>query len=112
MPAHDDGGTPSGAGVRKPPMEETAGRWAKWRVRGYGDFVAGGVCPRFVERVLWTRSRRTTAMGRTGIEQRFDKAVAQVAVAASDLVAGREPAKLTRWSVMLPRTAAIMMCRS
>jgi hypothetical protein len=26
MPAHDDGATHAGAGVRKPPMEETAGR--------------------------------------------------------------------------------------
>jgi hypothetical protein len=26
MPAHDDVATHSGAGVRKPPMEETAGR--------------------------------------------------------------------------------------
>lgn len=35
-------------------------------------------------------------MGRTGVEQRFvDAVVAQVAVAASDLAAGREPTKLT-----------------
>jgi hypothetical protein len=52
-------------------------------------------------------------MGRVSIEQRFiDEAVAQVAAAASDLVAGREPTKLTRRFVMLPRTALIMMCRS
>ena len=29
-----------GAGVRKPPMEETAGGVARWRVRRYGDLVA------------------------------------------------------------------------
>ena len=45
-------------------------------------------------------------MGRTGIEARFvDEAVAQVAVTASDLVAGREPAQLTRRFVMLSPTA-------
>jgi hypothetical protein len=55
---YDDGATHSGAGVRKPPREESAGRRAMWRVRCYGDFVAGGVCRRFVERVLRTRSRR------------------------------------------------------
>ena len=27
-----------GAGVRKPPKEETAGGVARWRVRRYGDF--------------------------------------------------------------------------
>src|ERR1700737_2379564 len=58
MPADDDGATHSGAGVRKPPREETAERRAKWRVRRYGDFVVGGVCRTFVERVLRTRSRR------------------------------------------------------
>jgi hypothetical protein len=56
---------------------------------------------------------RTTMMSRTDIERGFvDKPVAQVAVAASDLVAGREPAQLIRRFVMLPRTVAIMMCRS
>jgi hypothetical protein len=51
-------------------------------------------------------------MGRTGVERRFvDEAVAEVAVTASDLVAGRGPAKLMRRFVMF-RTAAIMTCRS
>ena len=40
MPAHDDGATHSGAGVRKPPREETAGGVAWWRVRRYGDLAA------------------------------------------------------------------------
>jgi hypothetical protein len=62
MPAHDDGATRSGAGVRKPPKEETAGRRARWHVRCYGDFVAGGVCARFVERVLRTRSGRLAGL--------------------------------------------------
>src|ERR1700738_2025207 len=43
MPVHDDGATHTGAGVRKPPREETAGRWAMRRVRRYGDFGAGGL---------------------------------------------------------------------
>jgi len=34
-----------GAGVRKPPREETAGRRAMRSVRRYGDFDAGGVSP-------------------------------------------------------------------
>jgi hypothetical protein len=38
-----------GAGVRKPPREETAGGLAKGRVRRYGDFGAGGVLPRCVD---------------------------------------------------------------
>src|SRR6266851_3171877 len=46
------------AGVRKPPREETAGGVTRLRVRRYGDFVAGGVCRRFVERVLRARSSR------------------------------------------------------
>ena len=40
MPAHDDGATHSGAGVRKPPREETAGGVARLRVRRYGDSAA------------------------------------------------------------------------
>jgi hypothetical protein len=56
---------------------------------------------------------QTIAMGRTGIERRYvDATVAEVAVTASDLVAGREPAQLTRRFVMLPPIAAIMRCRS
>ena len=34
-----------GAGVRKPPREETAGGRGRWGVRRYGDFVAGGLLP-------------------------------------------------------------------
>ncbi len=37
MPAHEGGAARTGAGVRKPPMEETAGGVARWRVRRYGD---------------------------------------------------------------------------
>src|SRR6266702_359522 len=40
MPAHDDGATHSGAGVRKPPREETAGGRARWCVTRYGDLTA------------------------------------------------------------------------
>jgi hypothetical protein len=49
MPAHDGGATRTGAGVRKPPWEETAGDVMHGRVRGYGDFDAGGVLPRYVD---------------------------------------------------------------
>src|SRR6266436_1840484 len=37
---HDGGAACTGAGVRKPPMEETAGCVARWRVRRYGDLTA------------------------------------------------------------------------
>src|SRR6266536_1034167 len=50
------------AGVRKPPREETAGGRARWRVRCYGDFVAGGMCRRFVECDLRTRPRRLAGL--------------------------------------------------
>src|SRR5260370_37625578 len=33
-------GRAPGAGVRKPPMEETAGGVVRWRVRRYGDLTA------------------------------------------------------------------------
>src|SRR6266702_5778982 len=59
---HEGGAAHTGAGVRKPPREETAGGRARWGVRRYGDFVAGGVCRRFVERVLRTRSRRSAGL--------------------------------------------------
>jgi hypothetical protein len=32
-----------GAGVRKPPREETAGGVERWSVRDYGDFGSGGM---------------------------------------------------------------------
>jgi hypothetical protein len=35
-----------GAGVRKPPKEETAGDVVRLRVSRYGDFGAGGPLPR------------------------------------------------------------------
>jgi hypothetical protein len=82
-------------------------------------FCRWRVGPVLVERVLRTRVEKVDGldgaitMGRTGIERRLvDKPVAKVAVTASDLVAGREPAQLTRRFVMLPRTGLIMMCRS
>ena len=46
---HDDGATHSGAGVGKPPREETAGRRALRSVRRYGDFGAGGLLPTCVD---------------------------------------------------------------
>ena len=45
-----------GAGVRKPPREETAGGVARWRVRRYGDFVAVGLLPGWVDRLFGKRS--------------------------------------------------------
>ena len=57
MPAHDDGATHSGAGVRKPPREETAGGGAKQRVRRYGIFGAGDLLPACVEQLFGKRSK-------------------------------------------------------
>jgi hypothetical protein len=37
---HADGAARTGAGVRKPSMEETAGGVARWRVRRCGDLAA------------------------------------------------------------------------
>ena len=42
-----------GAGVRKPPREETAGGVVWWRVRRYGDFGARSL----LKRLFWNRSR-------------------------------------------------------
>ena len=48
---HDGGAVRTGAGVRKPPMAETAGGSMRPRVRRYGDFGVGGLSPRSVERL-------------------------------------------------------------
>jgi hypothetical protein len=47
--ADGSGAADTGAGVRKPPKEETAGGVARFCVRRYGDFDAGGLLPRCVE---------------------------------------------------------------
>ena len=55
----DDGGAAhTGAGVRKPAREETAGCVARMRVRRrYGDFGAGGLLRNCVEISFGQRSR-------------------------------------------------------
>src|SRR5882672_4367950 len=45
-----------GAGVRKPPQEETAGGVTKRRVRGYGDLDAGGLLPGWDDRLSGKQS--------------------------------------------------------
>jgi hypothetical protein len=45
---HEGGAAHTGAGVRKPPREETAGGLVRLRVSRYGDFGAGGLSPRSV----------------------------------------------------------------
>src|SRR3954465_7833938 len=54
---HDGGAAHTGAGVRKPPREETAGGVERPRVRRYRDFGVGGVWSRFADRRFGTRSR-------------------------------------------------------
>jgi hypothetical protein len=63
-----------GAGVRKPPREETAGGVERSRVRRYGDFVAGGLLPTCVERWFGKyrvvhEPGRAIAIGKPGITQ-------------------------------------------
>jgi hypothetical protein len=55
-----------GAGVRKPPREETAGDVAKRRVRRYGDFGAGGLLLRSVDRLVgkWSMEWRARSVDR------------------------------------------------
>jgi hypothetical protein len=52
---HEGGAARTGAGVRKPPREETAGGVARRRVRRYGDCCAGGVLPRSIEGLVGRR---------------------------------------------------------
>src|SRR5882757_3303608 len=54
---HEGGAAHTGAGVRKPPREETAERRAMGSVRRYGDFDAGGLLPACVDRLFWKRSK-------------------------------------------------------
>jgi hypothetical protein len=51
---YEGGAAYTGAGVRKPPREETAGGVERPRVRRYGDFGTGGLLPRRVERLFGT----------------------------------------------------------
>ena len=61
---HDGGAGHTGAGVRKPPREETAGGVERLCVRRYGDFGAGRVRPALVERVLRTRIEKVDGLDR------------------------------------------------
>ena len=110
MPAHDDGATHSGAGVRKPPREETAGGGAKQRVRRYGIFGAGDLLPAYVEQLSGRRSKGWRAQladrdSSTGVAQQrlIDEAVVQGGATASKAVADREPAQQKFSSGMSPR---------
>jgi hypothetical protein len=58
---HDGGAAHTGAGVRKPPREETAGGVARSCVRRYGDFDAGGLLPRCVECLFGRRTMKRGA---------------------------------------------------
>jgi hypothetical protein len=54
-----------GAGVRKPPKEETAGGVMKLRVRRYGDLDAGGLLPGCVDRLSGKQSTGRRALGQS-----------------------------------------------
>ena len=55
-----------GAGVRKPPREETAGGLVRPRVRRYGDFSVGGLLRRCVDRLVgkWSMAWRARSIDR------------------------------------------------
>jgi hypothetical protein len=53
-----------GAGVRKPPREETAGGEARLRVRRYGDFGAGGLVLKCVDLLFEKRAKDWRARSR------------------------------------------------
>ena len=97
MPAHDDGATHSGAGVRKPPREETAGGGAS----GVMGISALAVCWRRALTVALGSDQsggelgRPIATGSTGVAQQrlIDEAVVQGGATASMVMAGREPTK-------------------
>ena len=97
-----------GAGVRKPPREETAGGVARSRVRRYGDFGARSL----LETVACLECDREggepgrlIAIGRTGVALRRsnDAMGIQDGVRASLIIAGREPAKQKCCLAILPR---------
>ena len=97
MPAHDDGATHSGAGVRKPPREETAGGGAS----GVMGISALAVCWRRALTVALGSDQSggelsgPIATGSTGVAQQrlIDESVVQGGATASMVMAGREPAK-------------------
>ena len=57
-----------GAGVRKPPREETAGRKGRWRREGptYGDFAMGRAAGNAFEGALSVRTRAAAVFGTGG----------------------------------------------
>src|SRR5258705_13992473 len=88
-----------GAGVRKPPKEETAGGVTKLRVRRYGDLDAGGLLPGCVDRLSGNQSTgrralRPVATGRTGVAQQRsnDRTAVPGCARASLIIAGQEAA--------------------
>jgi hypothetical protein len=65
-----------GAGVRKPPKEETAGGVARSCVNRYGDFDAGGLLPKCVECLFGTRPMKRR--GRSASRDRRNRSRAAV----------------------------------
>ena len=61
----DDGATHSGAGVRKPPREETAGRDTRRFVTRYGDLIAAddAVERRRDDPAHWPTAKRLVSKG-------------------------------------------------
>src|SRR2546429_6970529 len=88
-----------GAGVRKPPKEETAGGVTKLRVRRYGDLGAAACCRGGLITCLggsrWGAEHcRAVATGRTGVAQQRsnDRTAVPGCARASLIIAGQEAA--------------------
>ena len=98
MPAHDDGATPIGAGVRKhrgrcgEAARRTLWGFRRWRVCCRRALTASQEAVEGVADSIG-RSRQTESASRQ--RRLIDKAVVQGGATASMVIAGREPAKTT-----------------
>jgi hypothetical protein len=110
---HDGGGADTGAGVRKPPREESAGGVTKLRVGHYGDLDAGGLLPRCVDRFSGKQSTGWLALSgsrdrQTGVAQQRsnDRTAVPGCARATLIIAGQEVAIQKGQAGMSPRSYA------
>src|ERR1700722_4466056 len=75
---HEGGAAGTGAGVRKPPMEETAGGGARWRVRRCGDLAAVSASTATERRAFQIDSvapnSEVAALTQSGLAHRYEHA--------------------------------------
>jgi hypothetical protein len=108
-----------GAGVRKPPGEETAGGVVWPRVRRYGDFNVRGVFGELswgpVRQGILAATRRVGCLrGGGGVAQRRSNDMATIddAAVTSMFIVGREPAQQKCGTGCRIASKLITMCRS